>query len=633
MKRALIAVSLLAAWQASAALPDWVQRAKSQAVPAQSPATAAVVLADETFLTVTPAGEMSTVYRRVVKILTPAGRDHAYGVAGFDKNTKLRGLRGWSIDPSGKVRTLKERHAVETTAGDFEVYTDAKMKFLDFPSEVGSVIAYEVEQHSQPYEPVSIWQFQESIPVLRARLEVKLPQGWTYEVKWRNHDPLEPAAGPMWELRDIPAIPDEPRMPSAASLAGRVGVQWISPSRGAKRTWSDVAKWYAGLAAPRLASTPEVQAKVRALTEVNEDPVRALARFTQLDVRYVAVEIGIGGYQPHAVSDIFKNRFGDCKDKATLLKSMLREKSVDTHYVLVHTTRGMVDPEFPTIASFNHVIAAIRIPKERAKGLHSVIEHPQLGTLLLFDPTSTTTPFGHLPPWLQASRGLLVTPDGGELIDLPAHAPEANELRRTAKLELEQSGTLKGAVEETRTGSIAARMRSELQALNAVERVRYIESTLAYHFASQTAAGVEIENLDEPEANLIVRYNVSAPNYAKGVAGMVLIRPRVIGSKAEGAVALAERKHGYVTDGPSVHTDEVEIAMPPSFNLDELPKPLSLATPDVQYASNSTFENGVLRYKRRYAMKSFNVDLGAIPSLNDAFAKISADERASAVFK
>ena len=89
------------------------------------------MLADETFLTVTPTGEMSSVYRRVVKILTPAGRDHAYGVAAFDKNTKLRGLRGWSIDASGKIQTLKERHAVETTAGDYEVYTDAKMKFLE----------------------------------------------------------------------------------------------------------------------------------------------------------------------------------------------------------------------------------------------------------------------------------------------------------------------------------------------------------------------------------------------------------------------------------------------------------------------------------------------------------------------
>ena len=270
-----------------------------------------------------------------------------------------------------------------------------------------------------------------------------------------NYAPVEPSAGPAWELRNVPAIADEPRMPEDGAVAGRMGVHWNS-----SRSWSDVATWYHGLAAPRLAPTPPVQAKARELTANAADPIRALARFAQRDVRYVAVEIGIGGYQPHAAGEIFTNRFGDCKDKATLLRAMLKEVGVESYYVLVHTTRGMVDPTFPSVHAFNHVISAIRIPRERAKGLDGVIEHPRLGTLLLFDPTSTTTPFGQLPQYLQASRGLLVTESGGELIDLPAHAPESSALRRTAKLELDGDGTLRGSVEEVRTGTIASDMRA-----------------------------------------------------------------------------------------------------------------------------------------------------------------------------
>jgi len=622
-----LAVFLFAGVASAASAPDWVRVAMAQPVPPQPPRTAAVVLSDTTSLTIAD-GEVTTQRRRVVKILTPAGRNYAYGMAVFDDRTKLRAMRAWSVEPSGEVHKVRERDAVETSAATFEVFADAKVKFLDVPSEVGSVVAFEYETREKPYEPVTLWRFQESIPVLRARLEARIPAGWQYAPKWMNYAAVEPAAGPVWELADVPAIADEPRMPNDDALGGRLGVHW-----NASRSWNDVATWFHGLASSRLAPTPALQTKTRELTNGAADPIRALARFAQRDVRYVAVEIGIGGYQPHAAGEVFANRFGDCKDKATLLRAMLKEIGVESHYLIVHTTRGVVEPSFATIHAFNHVISAIQIPRERAKGLDAVIEHPRLGALLLFDPTSTTTPFGQLPSYLQASRGLLVTPSGGELIDLPAHAPESSALRRTARLQLDENGTLTGSVEEVRTGSVAASMRGEMQSLSAADRIKYIESGLAHHLAQHTASDVKIENLDDPETDLVVRYNVAAQGYAKRVADMVLVRPRVLGVKGESTIATAERKHGYVTDGPSLHTDDVEIAIPPLVTIDELPKPVTVATPHVQYASKSTFEKGVLHYTRSYAMNTFSVERDAIPALNEAFAKISADERASAVFK
>src|SRR5436190_14403127 len=97
------------------------------------------------------------------------------------------------------------------------------------------------------------------------------------------------------------------------------------------------------------------------------DAIRALAGFAQRDVRYIAVEVGIGGFQPHRATDVFANRYGDCKDKATLLRAMLHEIGIESHYVLVNATRGMVDPKLPTAGSFNHVILAIKVPADAKK--------------------------------------------------------------------------------------------------------------------------------------------------------------------------------------------------------------------------------------------------------------------------
>lgn len=615
-----------------AAEPPWVAALSKITVPPQPASTSAVVLTDETVLSVAPSGEVTTQYRRAVKVLTPAGRQHAYGAASYDDNTRLRGLRGWSIAPGGKIQALRGRAAAEMSAGDYEVYTDARVKVLDLPSEVGGIIAYEYELREKPYEASTIWRFQESIPVLSARLEARLPEGWTHEAQWIHATPVSERAGPVWLLTDIPAIPDEPRMPEAASVGGRLGVHWIAPGGTAARSWKDVATWYGGLASSRLAATPPMQTATRTLA-AGSDPIRALARFAQRDIRYVAVEIGIGGYQPHAAGEVFTNRYGDCKDKATLLKSMLQSIGVESYYVIVSTTRGMVEPAFASVSSFNHVITAIRISKESAKGLHAVVEHPKLGTLLLFDPTSSNTPFGHLPSYLQASRGLLVTPDGGELIELPAQKPEASELRRVARLTLDPDGTLHGAIQEVRTGGLASVMRGALQSMSGAERIHLIDESLASHLARQTASGVTIENLDDPDADLVIKYELSAPGYATRVASMILIRPRVVGTKAEKTIVMAERKLDYVTEGPSLHTDDVEIVLPPGMMLDELPKPVTVSNPMVQYASSSAFEKGVLRYKRRYTMQTHVVGLASLPALNDAFAKIAADERASAVFK
>jgi Domain of Unknown Function with PDB structure (DUF3857) len=611
-------------------IPDWVRAATTAQLPAPGDASAQVLL-DERAVTVGGAGDISLRHRRIVKILTAAGREEAFLGVPFDDATKIKSMNGWSIDKGGNEYALRMRDAVETSLGDFELYTDAKMKSIQVPADIGSIVAFEYERSERPYLYQATWHFQENVPVLRARFQLTLPPSWTYDAKWMNYAAAEPAAPGTWELQSVPAIPDEPRRPSRLAIAGRVGFNFIAPSAKAL-AWSDVAAWYAQLAYPRSTPTPPLQAKTKELIKDAADPVVPLARFAQRDVRYIAVEIGIGGYQPHAAGDIFTNRFGDCKDKATLLRTMLKEIGIDAYYVLVHATRGATDPAFPSIEAFNHVISAIPVSAERAKTLDAVVDHPRLGKLLLFDPTSTVTPYGQLPDSLQASRGLLVTDKGGELIDLPAHAPEVNTLRRTARLQLDAQGTLTGAVEEVRKGNMAASMRASLQSMNAAERNHFMQSVLASHLAAVTAENVAVEHLDNPEADLVIRYQIVAPDYAKRVADMVLVRPRVIGQKAEWIID-PKRSYEYLTDGPSMQDDDVEIRMPPTVKLDELPARVEIKTPHVKYASASTFENGVLRYKRRYSLHSFSIPRESFSELNGAWKQILGDERASAVFK
>src|SRR6202012_261599 len=142
--------------------------------------------------------------------------------------------------------------------------------------------------------------------------------------------------------------------------------------------------------------------------------------------------MGVGGYQPHPAADIFRGRYGDCKDKATLLSALLSSVGIHSALLMVHTERGVIDPNAPSILG-NHMIAAIEIPKGyESPRMRSVVTANTGKRYLIFDPTSEKTPFGQLEHELQGSYGVLMEAKDSQVIQLPIMLPELNTVRRSA---------------------------------------------------------------------------------------------------------------------------------------------------------------------------------------------------------
>jgi transglutaminase-like putative cysteine protease len=639
VKRVLL--TLIVAAIATAALadaPDWVTSAAAIPTPEYARSARAVVLLDSTAVLV--GGSMTTRHRRVVRILGSHVRDVVMPNVVYDSGTALLSFHGWSIAPDRHtVTAVSERDTIESSPWG-ELYNDAHVKVLSFPSsDPGTIVAWESEQRDRPDFVQTTWSFQGALPVVNASLLITLPRELRYEAHWFRHADVQPVSDPpstSWELHDIPAIGEEPHMPAFDALAGRLGLHFVAVKDAAAadtQSWAALARWYDGLAESRCAATPALQAKSRELAPADRAPldrIRALAAFAQRDVRYVAIEIGVGGYQPHEAGEVFAKRYGDCKDKATLLRTMLRESGIESFYVILNATRGIVDPVFPSIGAFNHVILAIRMPAA-APDLYATIDHSKLGRLLLFDPTSTATPFGVLPQEEEGGHALLVTGDGGELITLPTTPAVANQLRRTAKLQLDADGTLRGDIEETRTGHLAAELRYALRAKNEAQRIAWIDSQVAAHLARPEVSGLSFEHVDDCNGDVVIRYKVVAHDYASHAAELTLVRPRVLGQKADTQIDVA-RKHPYETDGPAQHVDDVEITIPETLKLDELPPAARVAIAALTYTSEAKFAGTKLTYHREYTIQAPTVMSDQFADMNRAFAKIATDERAAAVF-
>src|SRR5579863_405438 len=455
------ALVFLVAAPARAEVPPWLRSAASSAVPKYADETQAVLLYDETTIVVKDAGEIHAIHRRVYRILRPAGRDRGVFDVPFDKDTKILNMRAWSLPAGGgKEYEVKEKDAVETQLTEGDLYSDTRHRILRIPaSEPGATVAYEYEQRERPYILQAIWWFQYPDPVRQSRFILQLPPGWRYNAVWIHHDSVHPQEDGNnqlhWDLADVSAVEQEPEMPAPQSIEGRMVINYLPPSGPAANSmasWQDIGKWYAALTTDRRLVSPEIKQKVLDLTAGSKDTLsklRALTGFTQKEIRYVAIEVGIGGYQPHPADSVYVNRYGDCKDKATLLAAMLHEIGIDSFYVLVNTRRGVIAPDYPPGLNFDHVILAISLPADvQDADLLAIVNHPRYGRLLFFDPTSTLTPLGYLPSVEQANYGMLAAADGGELIRMPLLPAVVNRLGRAAHLTLSPDGSIAGSVEE-----------------------------------------------------------------------------------------------------------------------------------------------------------------------------------------
>jgi hypothetical protein len=639
-------------WPSRAAdAPGWMHALVSAIVPAHDDKTDAVEMYSERIVTVQSADKIKTLVREVYKIIRPGGRDLGTVIIPFDAATRISNLHAWCIPAQGKDYEVKEKDGAEVAmpaVQGSELITDVRAKIVHIPAaEPGNLIGYEYEQEDHPFVLQDIWYFQSKHPARESHYTLQLPAGWEYKASWLNHSEVKPTQSGnnqwQWVVSGVPGIKDETDMPPQRGIEGQMIVSFVPQGGGQGKTfasWRDMGLWYTDLTRGRRDASPEIRLKAASLTSAEATPLakmKVLANFVQRDIRYVGIELGIGGYQPHAAVDVFAHRYGDCKDKATLMASMLKEIGIDSYYVVISSERGAVTAEMPAhMGGFNHAIVAVQLPVGvEDASLVAVIQHPKLGRLLFFDPTDDLTAFGHLSGRLQANYGLLVTPEGGELVELPQLPSSLNAIVRTAKLTLSPTGTLAGEFKEVRVGDRASAQRYALKAITKdTDRIKSIETMLARSLSSYRLTKATMMNLERTELPFEFDYSVVSDNYAKAAGNLLLVRPRVVGVKSSDLLETKEpRQYPVVFEGPSRDMDIFEIAMPTGYEVDDLPEAVSADFGFASYHSKVEVSGNVLRYSRTFEVREPSVPLAKMEDLKKLYRIIASDERNTAVLK
>lgn len=626
--------------------PAWLQQAASIPIPAYDKDVPAVVLQNDQHVTVNEDGRVVTVSTFAIRILVHEGREFAHALEFYESDAgKIREMKAWLIRQGGQTKKYGKDEIVDAIEDANDVYNESRFKFIDASNDAdtGSVFGYQTTTEQRSIFSQDVWSFQSRLPTLSSRYTLELPKGWSARGVTFNHDNVEPVVNNSiytWELHNLAPITPEPSSPVVSSLAPRVAISYFPP--GDKNSanfktfanWSEVSYWLTQLHDPQSVADEALATKVRQLTAnatTELDKIRAIGRFVQ-DIKYISIDIGVsrgGGMRPHAASEVFAKSYGDCKDKANLMRAMLKVIGITSYPVGIFSgDRNYVRQEWASPHQFNHCIIAIKVSD--ATQVATVLDVPNLGRLLIFDVTDDDTLVGDLPEDEQGSFALIVAGEAGSLNRMPVTPPEANLIDRRVNASLSADGSMTARVQEQAIGSWGAAFRSQFRHATRPDYLKMIE-----RWVTAGAAGAKITGVDPRDDGVSGKFNLDvdfvAPGYAQLMQNRLLVFKPVMVSRRDSLVLTeAKRAHAVVLDS-RLFNETVLVKLPVGFEVDELPDPVKLETAFGTYSTTYAVKDGELTFNRKLVLLAATIPVEQYASVRSFFEKIRAAEQSPVV--
>ncbi|MBC7189438.1 DUF3857 domain-containing protein, partial [Candidatus Aerophobetes bacterium] len=329
---------------------------------------------------------------KIIKIFNVRGREK-YGEIQIDYDSTYQKVEidfARTIKPDGSIVEVgkKDIKDIDRWSG-FPLYSNAKVKVISMPEVVeGSIIEYRAtvftaklmnEDDFQLRFPLQYFE-----PVLRHRIKVKVPEGRKINIHYVRCENTKPEVKKEdnflvyhWEIDNIPEIIPEPDMPPWADISPFIMVSSFE-------SWDEFSSWWRSLSEGQAEPTEEIRRQVEKIIEgkkTQREKAAAIYHWIVANIRYVGLEFGEAGFKPHSAQEVFENKYGDCKDKATLLIAMFKAAKIPAYYALIGTREmGKLEKDIP-MSQFNHAICLAMID----------------GEMIFLDPTAETASFGEIP--------------------------------------------------------------------------------------------------------------------------------------------------------------------------------------------------------------------------------------------
>ncbi|KPK97342.1 MAG: hypothetical protein AMJ95_09525 [Omnitrophica WOR_2 bacterium SM23_72] len=542
------------------------------------PQAGAMVLFSDEKVEVTADGKEVTSLHYIIKILNERGKaDFSETHIDYDSTFEKVELEyARTIKPDGKVLEVGSRHIRDVSKYlNFPLYSNVHVTIISFPEVTeGCAIEYKLKIYNNRLinkkDLVLAYTLQSKEPILEASFVMHIPKDNPLHIKILNdrYNDFGSQMAPeikeeegflsyRWQFKDIPQIIPEADMPPACEINPVILMSTFD-------NWQEIYEWWWELAQDKIKADRAIKREVKELIQdkpSDEEKIRAIYNFCAQKIRYVAVEYGEAGYEPHASSDIFKNKYGDCKDQSILLVTMLREAGFSAWPVLIATKDYYnLNEDFPSVL-FNHCIAAVSLQDK----------------VYFLDPTAQTCPFMDLPVDDQGRKILLFKEDSYEIKETVLFPATHNLVRQVISLKVDSDETIAAKKEIFTFGFYDQGQRYWLL----YTQPEIVQEVLKAKIQNISIGAVlnqyTIENLDDLNKPIVLKYDFWGPEFFT-VAGNLRLLPQ-LGSVDTSIVAKEKRRYpidfGFLESSETVNVIEI----PDNFAIKYIPEEVTEDSP------------------------------------------------------
>ncbi len=562
------------------------------------------VLMNETIAVDVSKEERLRYSHRIVRaVLNKKGNNHVQTYVNYNEDTKVTNLEAFVYDGDGnELKHFKKRDFHDVSAAGNSLYEDDRMLYIEYtPSQYPYIIEFthEIESKTTAFIPKwfpigNYWRStMQSTYTLKFdplnkprfktlnldRFDISISESPTEIIcKAKNVEAIR------WEEHSLPFQTIAPRVSFALNRFYLKGVE------GYGKNWKEFGDWYHRNLLTNVSDLPEMTIEtVRNLVSNEKDNLskaKKIYEYLQNKVRYISIQIGVGGWKPMLAKDVDKLSYGDCKALTNYTKALLEAVGVPSYYTVLYA--GNEEQS---------------IPKDfvAVQGNHAILGIPHEDDIVWLECTSQDAPFGFGGDFSDDRDVLIITPEGGKIVHTKAYSYQENSQENKATIFIESSGALRANFE-----GISKGLQYDDKYLLENEEKDDLEEHYKERWDYINGFSIDDIRLENNRESIIFSEKLSlvAPNYMSKVGEDLLFCPNVFNQLQYIPPRIKERKQKLHLREGFEDFDTLEITLPEGYVLEVVPENKSIENKFGNYSIEfeKTSEN-TLRYKRNLSIK------------------------------
>ena len=570
------------------------------------------------------------IFKQVVTILSPKSKANLLYLP-YDKDSKIESMTGTVYDQNGQlVRKIAKREIRDFSfVSDFSIYEDDRIKLIEVAySQYPFTIewTYEKKIKGIAFCLFPDWNIQGfGTSVQESEYVIETPSGFNYVHQKINVD-IEPEVSTLkgnaiakWRIGNLPAIISEPYMGESFRYLPKV---IFSPSQftladyeGGMASWEDYGAFIHQFYVEKQALPEDLKQKVHEMTQgadSDKEKIQILYRFLQAQMRYVSVQLGVGGWEPFDVDYVWTNKYGDCKALANFMVAVLKEIDIQAYPAIIYNGDPVynITQEF-TNPSFNHVI--VYVP----------------GVDYWLECTSSTLPVNYIGSSNSDRFALLITKKGGQLKRTPQLNEELNHADHHLTVTLRENGSANIQGVATFKGERHEIIRSVEKQLSKEDQKKWMQNQTS--LPSMTLNNLDFSSSSElPQANYKIDLDVY--KYASKGGKRLFVPIHSITDWKKMPKSDDNRIHPIVLKDNYAITDTIVIQFPEGYELENLPNPqFQKEAPFASYDLQFQEAPGRLTVTRKMVLRPATLEPGQYSELRGFYAEVAKAEAAKFV--